>query len=460
VVGKVLADWITEGYPSADYSDVDVRRNLPFQGNSKYLHDRVSETLGLLYAPHWPFYQYQTGRGVRQSVLHAKLESLGACFGEAGGWERANWFAPNGVEPRYEYSWGKQNWFDYSAAEHRQVRERVGIFDQSSFAKFRVQGRDACSALNRICANNIDVPADRLVYTQWLNERGGIEADLTVTRLAEDDFLVITGVATQVRDFDWLRQHISEDAHCVATDVTSGYAVLGVMGPDSRKLLQSLTPADLSNEAFPFASSREIELGFAHVRASRVTYVGELGWELYMPTEFALQIFDVLLEAGKQWGVTPVGMHAMNSLRIEKGYRHWGHDISEEDSPVEAGLSFAVDLSKAEFIGRDAIVAQKQQGVSRRLVQFLLHNSDAMLYHNEPIYRDGVIVGYICSGMYGHTLGAAVGLGYVSRTDAESRVTAKWIREGDYTVEVAGEKIAATASLRPLYDPDSSRVRV
>jgi len=458
-VGKVLAHWITQGHPPADFADVDVRRNLPFQGNARYLKERVSETLGLLYAPHWPFYQYTTGRGVRQSVLHSRLESLGACFGEAAGWERANWFAPAGVEPRYEYSWGKQNWFEYSAAEHRQVREGVGVFDQSSFAKFRVQGADASKVLNHICANNVDVVPGRLVYTQWLNERGGIEADLTVTRLSENDFLVVTGVATQVRDFDWLTQHTPEGSHCVATDVTSGYAVLGVMGPDSRALLQRLTPADLSNEAFPFATSREIELGFTKVRASRVTYVGELGWELYIATEFAPQVFDVLMDAGREWGVKPIGMHAMNSLRIEKGYRHWGHDISEEDTPVEAGLSFAVDLSKPEFIGRDAVVAQKASGVTTRLVQFLLHDCDAMLYHNEPIYRDSVIVGYICSGMFGHTLGATVGLGYVSHTDGASKVTARWIKDGDYFVEVAGKNIAASASLRPLYDPGNSRVR-
>ena len=322
-----------------------------------------------------------------------------------------------------------------------------------------MQGADACAVLNTICANNIDVEPDRLVYTQWLNERGGIEADLTVTRLAQDDFLVVTGVATQVRDFDWLTQHIPKEAHCFATDVTSGYAVLGVMGPDSRALLQSLTWADLSNDAFPFASSKEIELGYARVRASRVTYVGELGWELYVPTEFAPQIFDRLFEVGSRWQVKPVGMHAMNSLRIEKGYRHWGHDISEEDTPTEAGLSFAVDLAKPKFIGRFAVVAQKKSGVKKRLVQFLLRDSEAMLYHNEPVYRNGVIVGYICSGMYGHTLGAAVGLGYIHHTDPASRVTPQWVKQGEYEIEVAGKRISAQASLRPLYDPTSSRVR-
>ena len=458
-VGKVLAHWITEGHPPADFADVDVRRKMPFQGNGRYLKERVSETLGLLYAPHWPFYQYRTSRGVRQSVLHAQLKSRGACFGEAAGWERANWFAPEGVEPRYDYSFGKQNWFEYSAAEHRQVREGVGVFDQSSFAKFRVQGADALKVLNSICANNVDVPAGRLVYTQWLNERGGIEADLTVTRLARNDFLVVTAVATQVRDFDWLTQHTPDDAHCVATDVTSGYAVLGVMGPNSRTLLQRLTPADLSNDAFGFATSQEIEFGFARVRASRVTYVGELGWELYIATEFAPQIYEMLFEAGNDLGLKPIGMHAMNSLRIEKGYRHWGHDISEEDTPIEAGLGFAVDLSKPEFIGRNAIVAQKENGVTSRLVQFLLQDPNVFLYHNEPVYRDDVIVGYICSGMFGHTLGAAVGLGYVRHTDGTSKVTARWIKAGEYSVEVAGRKVPASASLRPLYDPDSTRVK-
>lgn len=466
-VGKVMASWITQGHPPADYADVDVRRNQVFTGNSRFLRERVSETLGLLYAMHWPFYQFTTGRGVRRSVLHERLAELGACFGEAAGWERANWFAPAGVEPVYEYSYARQNWFDYSAAEHQHVREAVGVFDQSSFAKFRVQGRDACAVLNTICGNNVDVEPGRVVYTQWLNERGGIEADLTLTRITHNDYLVVTGVASQVRDFDWLTQHIPDDAHCFATDVTSGYAVLGVMGPDSRALLQSMTSADLSNDAFGFATSQEIELGHAMVRASRITYVGELGWELYIPTEFAAHVFEALLEAGKAFDLRPIGMHAMNSLRIEKAYRHWGHDISEEDTPVEAGLGFAVDTDKPDFIGREAIVQQKAEqkkhGLKQRLVQFLLTDPQALLYHNEPIYRDDQIVGYIASGMYGHTLGGAVGLGYVSRpSDSKHEaqgVTADFIRSGTYHIEVAGKRIAAQASLRPLFDPASTRVR-
>lgn len=455
-VGKVMANWIIEGHPGGDFNGVDVRRNAPFQRNRKYLHDRVTETLGLLYATHWPFYQYHTSRGVRRSAVHTQLQQLGACFGEMAGWERANWFAPAGVKPEYEYSYTRQNWFGHSAAEHLNVRENVGIFDQSSFAKFRVQGPDAERALNHICANDVAVEAGRIVYTQWLNERGGIEADLTVTRLAEDDYLVVTGAGVQGRDFDWLRRHIPTDARCIATDVTSAYAVFGVMGPKSRALLQALTPDDLSNEAFPFGTSREIELGFGIVRASRITYVGELGFELYVPTEFAQHIFETLLGGGDAFGLKPAGMHAMNSLRLEKAYRHWGHDISEQETPIEAGLGFAVKTTKTDFIGRDAVLRQKENGVTQRLVQFQLEDPEPLLYHNEPVYRDGVIVGYITSGMYGHTLGAAIGLGYVGNKNG---VDAAYVEAGRYEIEVAGHRVAAKASLRPLYDPKNEKVK-
>jgi 4-methylaminobutanoate oxidase (formaldehyde-forming) len=455
-VGRTMASWIVDGHPPGDFNGVDIRRNLPFMRNRKYLHDRVSETLGLLYAVHYPFYQYKTSRNLRRTPLHGHLEKLGACFGETTGWERANWFAPEGVKPEYEYSYKRQNWFQYNAAEHINVREKVGIFDQTSFAKFRVQGRDAMKVLNNISANDVDVAPGRLVYTQWLNERGGIEADLTITRLAENDYLVVTGASVQVRDFDWLTRHIPDDAHCIATDVTSAYAVISVMGPNSRALLQSLTPDDLSNENFPFAHSREIELGMSLVRASRITYVGELGWELYVPTEFAAHIFEVIMEAGSEFGLMPAGLHALNSLRIEKAYRHWGHDITEVETPIEAGLGFAVKTDKPSFIGRDAILRQKETGVKARLVQFALTGSEAMLYHNEPIYRDGIIVGNIESGMYGHTLGAAIGLGYVKN---EEGVDADFVKSGTYELEVAGQRIAASASLRPMYDPKSERIK-
>ena len=456
-VGRLMADWIINGHPPGDFNGVDIRRNQPFMRNAKYLHDRVSETLGLLYATHWPFYQYKTSRNVRRSILHGHLEKLNACFGETAGWERANWFAPTGVTPEYEYSFKRQNWFEHSAAEHTNVRQNVGVFDQSSFSKFRVQGRDACKVLNNICANDIDVAPGRIVYTQWLNERGGIEADLTVTRIAENDYLVVTGAGAQVRDFKWLTSHIPTDAHCIATDVTSGYAVISIMGPNSRALLQSVSPDDLSNEAFPFAHSREIEMGMGLVRASRITYVGELGWELYVPTEFAPHVFETVMDAGADHGLLPAGMHALNSLRIEKAYRHWGHDISEEESPAEAGLMFAVKPDKGDFIGRDAVLRQKEQGVKQRLVQFQLEDPEPLLYHNEPIHRDGKIVGYITSGMYGHTLGGAIGLGYVKNADG---IDAAFINEGGYELEVCGVKYTATASLKPLFDPKNEKVRI
>lgn len=455
-VGKVMTPWIIDGKPDADYNGIDIRRNPSFMRNRSFLHDRVTETLGLLYSTHWPFYQYRTGRGVRRSAFHDQWRSLRACFGETAGWERPNWFAPAGVEPRYEYSFGRQNWFEFSKAEHRAVRENVGLLDLSSYSKFRVQGADAERVLNHISANDVAVEPGRIVYTQWLNEQAGIEADLTVTRLAEDDFLVVTGATTQVRDFDWLRRHIPADARCIATDVTSSYAVLSLMGPQSRALLQSLTPDDLSNPAFAFGQSREIELGYALVRASRITYVGELGWELYIPTEFAAQVFEVLWAAGQRFGLMPVGMHAMNSLRIEKAYRHWGHDISDEDTPIEAGLSFAVKAAKASFIGREAFLRQKENGVNKRLAQFLLEDPERLLYHFEPIYRDGVIAGYVTSGMYGHTLGGAIGLGYVKHAGG---VDADYVKSGRYEIEVAGVRVPARVSLQPLYDPTSARPR-
>jgi glycine cleavage system T protein len=463
--GKVLADWIVDGHPPFDLWDVDIRRCMPFQRNRRYLRDRTVESLGLLYAMHWPFRQAETARGVRKSTLHDRLAAAGACFGEVAGFERANWFAPKGTEPRYEYSYGRQNWFDASAAEHRAVRERVGLFDQSSFAKFVVRGADAASALNRICANDVDVPVGRVVYTQWLNERGGIEADLTVTREAEDAYLIVTACASQTRDFTWLSGHLPEGARVAAVDVSAAYAVLGLMGPRSRDLLATLTDSDLSSRAFPFGTSQVIDLGYARVRASRITYVGELGYELYIPSEFAQSVFDVIVSAGGDFGLTLAGYHAMNSLRMEKAYRHWGHDIGDEDTPLEAGLQFALAWKKpGGFIGREALLEQRERGVRRALVALALERSDRLLYHNEPIWRDGALVGRITSGMFGHTVGTALGLGYVSNGDASARggapLDAAWIAKGAYEVEVAAERVPARVSLRPFYDPSSERVKV
>ena len=467
--GKVLSEWIVNGHPPLDLWDVDIRRFHSFQGNSQYLKERIEETLGLLYAMHWPFRQSETSRGVRKSVLHDRLEKAGACFGEMSGWERANWFALEGKAARYEYSYARQNWFEATASEHRAAREKVALFDMSSFAKFMVQGRDAEKVLNRICANDVAVVPGKAVYTSWLNERGGIESDLTVTRLQEDVFLVITAGASQTRDLAWLHKNIPDKAHVTVTDVTSGYAVLSVMGPESRKLLSKLTPANLSNEAFPFGTGQEIEIGYGTALALRMTYVGEMGLEIYAPNEFAQDIYDKIIEAGNDYGLQPGGMHALNSLRLEKAFRHWGHDITDEDTPLEAGLGFAVKFDKpGGFIGRDALLRQKEElsvsknGVlKKRLVQFALENPEPLLYHNEPIWckqaQHDKIVGDLTSGMYGHTVETCLGMGYVSYEDGVSK---DFLESSTFEIEVAGERHRARASLRAFYDPKSERVRM
>ena len=456
-LGKALAEWMDKGHPPMDLWGNDIRRMYPFQGTQAYLEDRVSETLGLLYDNHYPYRQFESARGVRLSPIHEDLKGANACFGEVAGWERPNWFAPAGVEPKYAYSFGKQNWFPYSAAEHQAAREKVALFDQSSFSKYLVQGRDACKCLQRICSANVDMPIGKIVYTHWLNERGGIEADLTVTRLAEDKYWVVSGAAVTGRDLDWLRRNIPEDAHCFFTDITSSWAVMGIMGPNSRALLQEVTGADLSNEAFPFGTSQPIEVGCALGRAIRVSYVGELGWELYLPSEQARHALARIREAGGNHGLTLAGLHALDSGRIEKKFCHFGHDIADEDTPLEAGLGFVCDLKKnIPFIGRDAILKQKEQEgpLRKRMVQFLLQDPEAMLYHHEPILRDGRIVGHLTSGNYGHTLGGSVGLGYVHCPEG---VSADFIESGKWEIEVASAPVPAKASLRALYDPKGER---
>jgi glycine cleavage system aminomethyltransferase T/glycine/D-amino acid oxidase-like deaminating enzyme len=454
--GRAVAEWIVGGEPPMDLWDVDIRRVAPFQANPRYLRDRTVEMVGALYALHWPYLQPATARGVRTSALHDRLARRGACFGVVMGWERANWYATRGVEPVYRYSYGRQNWFACSAEEHRAVREAVGLFDQSSFCKLRLEGPDALAVLQRLCANDVDVPSGRLVYTQMLNARGGIEADLTVTRLSAQAFFIVTGAAAATHNTHWIARHIGA-ARAVLTDVTSGQAVLGVMGPRSRELLARLTDADLSNVAFPFLTSREIWLGSAPVRASRVTYVGELGWELYVPTELAAGVYDSVVAAGEDLELRHAGYHAMDSLRIEKAYRSWGHDVGGEDTPFEAGLGFAVRLDKrASFTGRDALLAQQGKPLARRLAVFMLDDPEPLLYHDEPIWRNGALVGRITSGAYGHTVGRAVGLGWIACPDG---VTEAFVASGRWEVEIACERVPARAQLAPLYDPKSLRVR-
>jgi glycine cleavage system aminomethyltransferase T/glycine/D-amino acid oxidase-like deaminating enzyme len=462
-VGKVVAQWILDRRPPMDLSDVDIRRALPFQANRRYLHDRTVETLGLLYAMHWPYYQYTTARGVRRTPLHDRLLAAGACMGETAGWERPNWYATPGSLPAYEYSYGRQNWFEACRAECLAVRDQVTLFDQTCFAKFLVQGPGACTVLNRLSTANVDVPVGKIVYTQWLNERGGIEADLTITRLTLDEYLVVTAAVCQTRDLAWLRKAIaaSPGAPCYVTDVTSGIAMFGVMGPASRALLGAVSGAELSNAAHPFGISREIEIGYARVRASRITFVGELGWELYLPAESCLEVYERLMEVGAAHGLKLAGYHAMAACRVEKGYRSWSHDIGDEDTPLEAGLGFTLAWDKpGGFVGREALLKQRAAGVlPKRLVQVMLADDSAtapLLYHEEPIVRDGAIVGSVKSGAWGFRLGKSIGMGYV---EAPAGVSREWLESGRWEVEVACERHAARVQLQPWYDPKSERIK-
>ncbi len=447
--GMALAQWMTDGARPFDLGDVDVSRNQPFQRNRRYLRERATETLGLLYADHFPYRQKASARGVRRTPFHRHLVERGAVMGELAGWERANWFARPGQPAAYAYSWGRQVFFDNVAAELAAVRTGLGLYDMSSFGKIRVEGPDAEAFLNRVCGADVSVPVGRLVYTQFLNDRGGIEADVTVTRLAEDAYLVVTPAATRLADQTWLLRHRGE-ARVVVTDVTAAEGCLALMGPRARAALQSVTPDDLSPDAFPFGTAREIEIGLGIVRAHRVSYVGELGWELYVGADMAAHVFEELLTLE----LTLCGLHMMDCARLEKGFRHFGHDITCEDHVLEAGLGFAVKKTGGH-VGADAVAAKRAAGLDRRLVQFRLRDPEPLLYHNEPILRDGEIVGFLTSGAYGHHLGAAVGMGYVPcRGESAAQVLAS-----AYEIDVAGTRVAADASLRPFHDPDGTRMR-
>jgi len=452
--GMALAHWITEGAPPFDLWEVDIRRAQPFQRNRRYLKERVTETLGLLYADHYPYRQVETARGVRRSPLHGHLADRGAVFGEVAGWERANWFAKPGQERAYRYDWGRQNWFDNQHTEHMAVRNGVGLFDMTSFGKIRVEGPGALTFLQRVCANQMDVPAGRIVYTQMLNERGGIESDLTATRLSETAFLLVVPGATLQRDLAWLRRHLG-DEFAVITDITAAESVLCLMGPKSRDLLARVSPDDMGKDAHPFGVAREIEIGMGLARAHRVSYVGELGWELYVSSDQTAHVFEALEEAGADMGLTLCGLHTLDSCRIEKAYRHWGHDITDEDHVLEAGLGFAVRTAKGDFIGRDAVLRKREAGLSRRMVQFLLQDPDPMLFHNEALVRDGQIVSIVTSANYGHALGGAVGMAYVPCAGQ----SAEEVLASSYEIEVAGRRFAATPSLVPLYDPMGERMK-
>ncbi|MDF1735593.1 MAG: FAD-dependent oxidoreductase [Minwuia sp.] len=453
--GFALAHWIAEGEPPFDLWEVDIRRAQPFQRNRSYLRERVSESLGLLYADHYPYRQPDTARGIRRSPLHTALAAQGAVFGEAAGWERANWFAEPDETARYQHDWHRQNWFASQAREHRSLREGAGLYDMSSFGKVRVEGRDALPFLQHVMANQMDVAAGRIVYTQMLNPRGGIESDLTVTRLSETAFLLVVPGATLVRDMAWLHRQLDPDLHVTVTDVTAAEAVVCLMGPNARAVLQACSPEDFSDAVQPFGTARQIEIGMALARAHRISYVGEHGYELYVSTEMAMHVLEVLQQAGQQHDLRLCGLHAMDSCRMEKGFRHFGHDITDEDHVLEAGLGFAVRTDKGPFIGREAVLRKREQGLERRLLQFLVTDPAAMIFHNEAIVRDGRIVGTITSGAYGHTLGGTVGMGYVPCAGQETRE----LLQSEYEIEIAGRRFPARASLRPLYDPQATRTK-
>jgi len=457
-MGRIVAQWIVDGRPDVDVTGFNIDRMQEYQLNPRYRAERTVETLGMVYQTHFPGRSMTTARGVKRSAIHDRLVQQRAYFRDVSGWEGADWFAPEGIDPRVDaLSWGRQNWFPYWADEHRAVREGVGLMDMSFMSTFLVQGPDAGPALDRISANAVDGDAGVITYTQWLNDGGTIEADLTVAKLDDDRFMVVASDNAHGHVQAWLRRHLG-DARATASDVTSAYAQLNVQGPRSRALLQSLTSVDLSNEAFPFRAARMIDIGFARALCVRITYLGELGYELYIPTDQAMHVYEQLVEAGSEHGLRHTGLKALASLRMEKGYRDYGHDIDNTDSVLEAGLGFAVAWDKpGGFIGREALLRRKEQGpLTRRLLQVRLVDPEPLMHHAEIVLRDGVEVGYVRAASYGHTLGGAVGLAMI---DAGEPVTADWLAAGSWQVDVAGVRHDAVTSLRPMYDPDNARIR-
>jgi heterotetrameric sarcosine oxidase gamma subunit len=457
--GRALAEWIVNGSPTTDLTSVDIRRFSSFNGNNRWLHDRVAEILGLHYEVPWPNREMATARPFRRSPVHHLLVAANANFGSRNGWERANFFAPPGEEPTIEYSWGKQNWLPWSAAEQTATRTAVAVFDQTSFSKFVLVGPDAESALQWLCTADMAVEVGTTVYSGMLNERGTYESDVTVTRTADDEFLIVSSAATTERDKDHIRKNLPAGNHAQLVDVTSSLAVLGVMGPRSRDLLATLTDTDLSDEAFPFGTSKPITLGYSTVRATRITYVGELGWELYVPAEFAVGVYDDLMAAGVRFGVARGGYYAIESLRLEKGYRAFGRELTPNDNPVEAGLLFACKLSSdVDFLGRAAVEKAKAEGPRRRVVGFSVGSPEPMLWGGELVLRDGVVAGQVTSAAWGESTGACVGLASVKSAD-QAPVDAQWLRAGQYEVNVGGTLYPITVSLKPIYDPTNARIR-
>jgi 4-methylaminobutanoate oxidase (formaldehyde-forming) len=444
--GKFLAEWMLAGEPTLDLWSVDIRRFGPWANNRTFLRERVTEVLGLHYQMAWPNREFETGRNIRLSPLHETLKSQGAVFGQKNGWERPNWFAKNETENRFGYSFGRQNWFKAQAREHRACRENVAVFDQTGFSKFIFKGPDALNILQWLCGAEIDVPIGKAVYTGMFNARGCFESDLTIIRTGPQEFYIVTGSSQTWRDADWIRRNMRPTDRAELVDVTEAFSVISVMGPNARKLLQKASEANFSSEAFSFGTSQLISIAQSTARAVRLTYVGELGWELHVPASQARSVYNEIMTAGNELGITNAGHYAINSLRLEKGYRAWGADISPDDTALEAGLGFAINWKK-DFLGKDALLKQKQSTLTRRLVTFVLQDPEPVLWGSEPILRDGKPVGYTTSGSYAHTLGAGIGMGYV-----KGEVT------GRFEINVSGKLYPATPHLRAPYDPDRKRI--
>jgi sarcosine dehydrogenase len=455
--GWVLADWVMRGEAPTDLWTVDIRRFSAMHRDRAWVNERTLEAYGKHYTIGYPHEEYESGRPRIVSPLYEKLKARGACFGSKLGWERPNWFAPDGVLPRDLYSMGRQNWFSHVGNEHRCVREAAGVFDQSSFAKFELKGKDLEAALSYICANNIAKAPGKLTYTQMLNSRGGIECDLTVARLADDHFYIVTGTGFRTHDYHWIADHIPAGLDAKLRDVTEQFGTLVLMGPKSREIIQKITYGDFSTEAFRFGDVKTVSIKGHPVRALRVTYVGELGWELHMPIQAIGDVFDALMAAGEPMGLRPVGYRALESLRLEKGYRAWGSDITPNDTPFDAGLGWAVKLKgNLDFLGRAALEAKQGKPLTKMLVGFTTEREDVVLVGRETILRDGKFAGYLTSGGYGYTIMKPIGLGYVRNTDG---VDENYVMSGKYELVVAQERVKATAHLKPMYDPANAKVK-
>lgn len=456
--GKVLAEWVAGGQPPYDLWPVDIRRFGRNHRDMEWVRKRTLEAYGKHYTIAWPHEEHKSGRPLRRSPLYDRLKSQGACFGEKQGWERPNWFAQGSEKPEDSHTFGRPNWFDAVKREHLATRESVGIFDQTSFSKFMLTGPDAESALSWICANDVAKPVGSLIYTQMLNAKGGIECDLTLARLSHDAYYIVTGTAFATHDYDWIRRNIPEGSNVQLTDVTSSHAVLSVMGPNARRVIEKLTRDNISNESFPFGRVRNICIAGAPLIALRVTYVGELGWELHMPVEFAVTVYDAIMEAGREFNIVNAGYRTIESMRLEKGYRAWGSDIGPDHSPLEAGLGWAVKFKRnIPFLGRDALEAQRGQKLKKFMCTFTVDDPNIVLLGRETIYRNGERVGWLTGGGFGHTIGKPIGLGYVRQPNGLDN---DYLKEGKYQLEVATERIDCALHLNSLFDPEMSRIKM